>query len=86
MPQFSRVEIINGVGKAIGRHRKEINSQLDAIRQQISSISITDRMLNLVQRGLNAILEEAKQDGDFASKYCERRYQKAFIIFTGTKF
>jgi hypothetical protein len=75
VPQISSVAIIDSVGRAIGRQRREIDAELDAIRAQISPTSTTDRMLNLFERGLNALTEEAKQDGLTASAYLGVSFQ-----------
>lgn len=70
MGQPTSTQLMEAVGRALGKQKREI----EGLREQISASATTDRMGSLVQRGLDALEGECLQDG--AASFCQVKYQQ----------
>ena len=87
MPQpahFTFQMIVETVGRAIGKQRREIDSQIGALRDATGVL--TSRLLRSVDQGLDVLSDECLEAGETAAEYCRVRFEEPLTETYGEYF
>ena len=82
--RFTSQMIVEAVGRAIGNQRREIDGQINALRDA-TDILVT-RLLRCAEQGLDVLSDECLEFGETAAEFCRVRFEEPLTEAYGEYF